>query len=166
MIQLKKILVAFDGSEYGLKALNAAKELAKSCDAQLTVVYVHGEPLEYAVSIGTNPAGEEFMFQQYTASGSVTKTVPPGEQETIVVEEEMPQQIISMAAAKLSDLPGVTYEKLVGKPAEKIVQFATDNDIDVIVIGHRGIGAFKKMFTGSVSEKVTTDAECSVFIVK
>src|SRR5699024_115662 len=143
-----------------------AKELTSTSDAQLTVVYVHGEPLEHAVSIGTNPAGEEFMFQQYTASGSISNSIPPGEQETIIVEEEMPQQIMSMASAKLSDLQGVAYEKLVGKPAEEIVKFAADNDTDVIVIGHRGIGAFKKMFTGSVSEKVTTDAECSVFIVK
>lgn len=166
MIQYKKILVAFDGSENGLKALDTAKKLTLDNNAELTVVYVHGKDLEHPVNVGETPAGEEFMYEQYTAVGQVSPVALPDEQQTIVVEEEMPKRVMAAAESKLAEIPGVTYEKLVGKPEEEIIDYATAYNMDLIVIGHRGIGALKKIFQGSVSEKVTGHAACSVFVVK
>ncbi len=166
MIQHKNILIAFDGSDNGLKALETAKKLSLDNDAQLTVVYVHDKALEHPVNVGTTPAGEEYMYQQFTVAGTITKNTFPDHQHTVIVQEEMPQRVMATAQAKLAEVPNVHYENLVGKPATEIVDYANNNDTDVIVIGHRGIGALKKMLKGSVSEKVTDEANCSVFVVK
>src|SRR5699024_12518508 len=80
--------------------------------------------------------------------------------------DHIPFKITSIAKEKLIDLNNVIFERLVGRPAEEIVDYATDNHIDVIVIGNRGIGALEKFVTGSVSDKVTKHANCSVFVVK
>lgn len=166
MIKHKKVLVAFDGAEFGLKALDIAKKMTIDNNAQLTVAYVHGSPFEHPLSIGTTPAGENYMFQQYIATGSVTGTHLPDDEKTIILEEEIPEQVMALAKTKLGDLQHVTYEKLVGKAAKVLVEYANTNDIDLIIIGNRGIGGFQKLVMGSVSEKVSNHAKCSVYIVK
>ena len=55
---------------------------------------------------------------------------------------------------------------LMGDPAEKIVEYAKANGIDMIVIGNRGLGAVKMLFMGSVSNKVCNLAECTCVTVK
>lgn len=166
MIQYKKVLVAFDGSENGLKALETAKKITLDNDAQLTVVYVHDKALTHPVTVGKTPAGEDFLLHQYTATGTVSAGRFPDERQTIIVEEEMPHRVMNAAKLKLSSVPHVIYESLVGKPEEEIIDYATAYAMDLIVIGNRGIGALKKLFQGSVSEKVVDHASCSVFIVK
>lgn len=168
MDEFKNILVAFDGSEDGLKALDKAKQLTKNHGAQLTVIYVHGKPLEHPVNVGKTQEGEQLMAQQYVGPSAMTNEVPfvPENQEEVIVEEEVPKQIIHKASAKLTDIQGVTYKTLVGKPEEEITNYAEENNNDLIIIGHRGIGAFKKLVMGSVSEKVIRHSECSVLVVK
>src|SRR5690625_7958041 len=71
----------------------------------------------------------------------------------IIVEEEVPKEVMTLAKTKLRDLDNVIYEKRTGKAADEIVNYSNDNSMDLIVIGNRGIGAFKKLVTGSVSDK-------------
>ena len=49
---------------------------------------------------------------------------------------------------------------VLGDPAEKIIQFAKENGIDMIVIGSRGLGGVKRSLLGSVSSEVHDLAEC------
>lgn len=165
MLQINKILVAFDGSENGLKALDAAKKLTLDNDAQLTVAYVHDSPLDHPVNVRITTAGDSYLYMD---PGPLINNIPitPVEEETVIVEDELPNQIMTIAKAKLVDVQNVIYEKLVGRAAEEIVTYATANNTDLIIIGNRGIGALKKLVSGSVSNKVTNDSECSVFIVK
>ncbi len=164
MVQLKKILVAFDGSKHGLKALDAAKKLAEDNHALLTVLYVHDDIYEKRMSISTTNTGDEFLYRD---PGPLINDEPlePVEERNVAIDK-IPFQIISIAKTKLVGLDMVTYERLVGKPSDEIVNYAADNNIDVIVIGNRGIGALEKFVTGSVSNKVIKHAKCSVFIVK
>lgn len=168
MGRYNNILVAFDGSGDGLKALDAAETLAQDNDAQLTVAYVQGARHDYPVGIGKTQAGDNFMFQYPIASGSVVSNMPimPEEEHEVVIEEEMPSKVIDTAKTKLSGLKKVTYQKLVGRPAIQIVKYANNNNVDLIIIGNRGIGAFKKLVMGSVSEEISNDSKCSVLIVK
>ena len=53
-----------------------------------------------------------------------------------------------------------------GSPAQKIVEFADKNGIDLIVMGNRGLGAFSRTLLGSVSNKVINTAKCDVYVVK
>ncbi|MEN2994902.1 MAG: universal stress protein, partial [Thermodesulfovibrio sp.] len=55
---------------------------------------------------------------------------------------------------------------LEGNPADVIVDYAKDNNIDLIVIGTKGKDATERTLFGSVSQKVTAHAGCSVLVVK
>ena len=54
----------------------------------------------------------------------------------------------------------------VGVPAKVILDFATDNKSDIIIIGSRGLSAVNAMILGSVSQAVLENAKCPVMIVK
>jgi nucleotide-binding universal stress UspA family protein len=55
---------------------------------------------------------------------------------------------------------------LEGDPASQIIQYAEENNNDVIVMGSRGLGRVREFFLGSVSHNVVQMAKCPVFIVK
>lgn len=53
-----------------------------------------------------------------------------------------------------------------GYPGPKIVEYANEQAVDMLVIGSRGLNTFKEMILGSVSHKVFKRANCPVLIVK
>ena len=53
--------------------------------------------------------------------------------------------------------------RLVGLPADEILTAA--QDADMIVVGSRGAGGFKKLLMGSVSSQVTHHARCPVVVI-
>lgn len=55
---------------------------------------------------------------------------------------------------------------LVGRPADEILAATSDKDVDLVVVGARGLGLVKRLLLGSVSERVLHEAECSVLVVK
>src|SRR5690625_6958280 len=70
MIKFTKILVAFDGSENGLKALEVAEHLTRDNHAELTVLYVHDSPLEYPLSMSATVAGDSYLDRKSTRLNS------------------------------------------------------------------------------------------------
>ena len=55
---------------------------------------------------------------------------------------------------------------LKGSPAEKILDFADEHDIDLIVVGSLGKNGIERFALGSVSEKVVRHAKVPVLIVR
>ena len=53
----------------------------------------------------------------------------------------------------------------VGKDHQEILQFARENNIDLIVMGRQGHGALQHTLFGKVAEKVVCKAECAVLVV-
>ena len=53
-----------------------------------------------------------------------------------------------------------------GKPAWTIVDYAKNNKIDLIMLGSRGVGEIEATLLGSVSQKVSLLADCTVMIVR
>jgi nucleotide-binding universal stress UspA family protein len=54
----------------------------------------------------------------------------------------------------------------VGSPAEQILKFACTQEPDLIVMGSRGMGTFKSLLLGSVSEQVAEHATVPVLVVR
>ncbi len=67
----------------------------------------------------------------------------------------------STCLLELKDMP-VERVLLQGFPSEQIVRYASENDIDLIVLPTHGYGTFRRFLLGSVTSKVLHDAECSV----
>jgi nucleotide-binding universal stress UspA family protein len=57
-------------------------------------------------------------------------------------------------------------EIVTGDPAEEIVRLANIYEVDLIVIGSRGLTGMQRILLGSVSSQIVTDAPCSVWVVK
>jgi nucleotide-binding universal stress UspA family protein len=55
---------------------------------------------------------------------------------------------------------------LVGRPENKIVEFANRQNVDLIVMGSRGLKGISRFVMGSVSRNVSERAKCTVMIVK
>ncbi len=53
-----------------------------------------------------------------------------------------------------------------GEPAECIVRLASELDVDAVIVGSHGHGGFKRLWLGSVAERVARDAACSVLVVR
>jgi nucleotide-binding universal stress UspA family protein len=53
-----------------------------------------------------------------------------------------------------------------GDPADMIIEFAKDKQMDIIILGRRGFRGIKGRLLGSVSRKVSHASKCSCLIVK
>ena len=53
-----------------------------------------------------------------------------------------------------------------GDPASKIIGYSEMEKFDIIIMGSRGMGKFKELILGSVSNKILHHAKCSVMVVR
>ncbi len=141
-----KILVAIDGSEPSLYALEVAANTAKQNQAELTILTVvppfppmaRGDMYEYS------PDLEDKIYESY-------------------------KKMVKEQAKKLGEThPDVKTVPIAmtGQPARKIIEASNDREVDLIIIGNRGISGILNWMLGSVSRKVSEACTASVLIVK
>ena len=146
----KKILVALDGSERALKALDLASDLAEKYNAELFLLHV-AERAEY-----------DDLVRQYVADEHIQETPEYIYQEMVVgsfLED-------GKARARNKGVKIIHSRAEVGDPAKAIVNYARTEGVEAIFMGTRGLGDIKGLFLGSVARKVTHMADCSVVTVK
>lgn len=80
-------------------------------------------------------------------------------------EEDEDLQKLKMIKPKCPDVRAV-YQIEFGPPAECIVDYASRNDFDLIVLGTHGRKGIGRMFMGSVAEDVIRRADCPVIAIK
>jgi nucleotide-binding universal stress UspA family protein len=141
-----RILVALDGSEYSVKALECAIDLAKKYRSQLVLVHVVIRQI-YAI----NPPEAGIL------AGTAIVRELETEGKAILAKGE--------DAAKSQGIPVETRLRQ-GVPAEELLHAATDEKADLIVLGSRGLSQVKAFLLGSVSDKVSHHARCSALIIR
>jgi len=138
----KKIMVATDGSELCKKAVETGIEIARFSGAKLYAVYVVIPAAHSLRDFGwEKTAMEHFRVE--------------GERATALVEE----------AAKAANVE-VESVLLEGNPAEKIVEFAEQNGIDMVVMGTLGKIGLDRFLLGSVAENVVRHSKTPVLVVR
>lgn len=136
---MKKILVAVDGSEYSNAAVKKAGELAEKFGSKVTLL-------------------------------NVIKPLSVFHEEVEIVEDlqkDEARRILRKSKEILLDMEvdsKTLFRK--GDPASEIVDLTKENDVDLIVVGSRGLGGIKMFLLGSVSKRVTEHAHCSVLVVR
>ena len=145
-----RLMVAVDGSENAQRALEAAVDMAKRMKLELQIVHV------------------DYVPGLLWSMGLPGSLIPADRIESDA--ESFGEQLVSKAVKFAKD-GGVASPKgeMVTKltsPAQAIVEFAERREVDVIVVGTRGMGGFKKMLLGSVANSVLHYAHCSVLVVK
>jgi len=141
-----RILVALDGSEFSLKALEFAIDIAKKYRSQLVLVHVVMRQI-YAI----NPP----------EAGIIAGTA-------IVRELETEGRAILAKGDDTVRSQGLSVEVRLrqGVPAEELLRAAVDEKADLIVLGSRGLSQVKAFLLGSVSDKVSHHAKCPTLIVR
>jgi nucleotide-binding universal stress UspA family protein len=140
----KRILLAYDGSEAGQKALLDAREIAEMNHAGMHLIAV--------MPPATALAGTEGYI--YDARR----------------EEEDLKAFKSVLEEGLSRLTGAGYqatgEVVTGEAVDEIVRCAQRIDADLIVVGHKHLGSWAaRWWRGSVSKSLVEHAPCNVLIV-
>lgn len=138
------ILVAYDGGQPSIKALDQAIEMAQlNPGAKLTVVNVYSVP---AVAVA-----------------DAVVAVPASVQE---VQFHQAQDVLGVAEARIASMPNATSVLLQGSPGESIVSYANKHQVDLIIMGNRGHGAIREFVMGSVSHYVLQHTLLPMLIVK
>jgi nucleotide-binding universal stress UspA family protein len=138
----KKLLVAFDGSQGSQIAVVHAAILAKKLNAQLFALWVRTYLPHYMESIGEVAEEEEAALEFF---------------------EEIKTRLGSISAAQgIAIKPNLRS----GHPAQQIVTFAAESDVDLIVLGSRGHSRLWGELLGHTADRVNECARCSVLIVR
>ena len=154
-VLLKRIVVAVDGSVHSEKGLDYAIKLAKTFRAELQIVHVI-KHLEITRTIVT----QTFSSKAALASDELH----------VGLEREVSKWIEQYERkAKSAGVANVTTKILaeVGKSeVQMITEHADAVKADMIVLGSRGLGTFKRLILGSITNGVVNHALCPVFVVR
>ena len=140
----KRILVAYDGSEAGQKAILYCKDLTHLDETEVFLIAVRPPP---AALIG----GESGIYD------------PELEKE----EERRYQTVLEDGLKRLSDAGHAAQGKLlVGDAVSEIARHAAELNADLIVVGHKHLNSWAaRWWRGSVSKVLIEHAPCSVLVV-
>lgn len=139
----RKILIATDGSAQTKKAVEHAIELARLMNAKLYIVYVVDSIAFVTIPLDMR---SESMYEALRKDGL-----------------DVTNGVVDAASEKGVDAETVVLE---GNPAEEIVDFAKNNEIDLIVLGTLGRSGLEHFLLGSVAEKVARTSPVPVMIVR
>ena len=141
---IQSVLVGTDGSERAQCAVSAAVDVAKGQDATLLIVAAFRD--------------EDTHWE--TISGSAAVAVGN--------LSEAAEQVLMRSArhAEERGVKQVDWEARGGHPADVILDIAAERSIDLIVVGNKGMTGAKRFLLGSVPNKVSHHAPCSVLIIR
>lgn len=136
-----KILVAVDGSKHSEKAAHYARGVARTQGAELTLLHCPGH-----IPLLIGGTAREKLEQELEAEG-----------QKLVKDYQ-----------NLCDGHNVCYkiEVRTGEPANVLIDYAVENNIDLIVMGSRGLTDLETLFVGSVTHHVLQRTCCPVLIIR
>ncbi|GJQ64470.1 MAG: universal stress protein [Melioribacteraceae bacterium] len=145
MNEIKKILVPIDFSDYSKSSLRYSVDFALNFNASLHLVYVI-EPAIY-------PA--DFSMGQIS--------VPAIEVETT---EKAQEELSRLASEIIADKLDSTTEIRTGRPFIEIIECASEQNSDLIIIATHGHTGVEHLLFGSTAEKVVRKAPCPVLTLR
>jgi nucleotide-binding universal stress UspA family protein len=143
----KSIVLGTDGSETATQAVREAVGLASAIGAKIQLVSAY-EPVSQ----------QRLKEERRNAPEDLQWAIGPREEVDATLE----------AAAKLAREESVPVELYArqGDPADAILDVAEEQGADLIVVGNKGMTGAKRFLLGSVPNKVSHHAPCSVLIIR
>jgi nucleotide-binding universal stress UspA family protein len=141
------IIVGVDGSDHSRRALQWAVGEAAARHAPLTVLTVHQAAAGYW--------GGPVPYPYWEDPSLVEQALKEVQKETDDVLDEL---------GAASRPPSVTVRAVAGLPADELLRAA--EHADLLVVGARGAGGFKRLLLGSVSTHLTHHAHCPVVVIR
>ena len=148
MLTLHKVLVPTDFSESSAAALDHAHALCRRFGSKLVLMHVvETTGFTNIVSSSGYAAVIPDLFDEILACAR-------GQLESLVTEKDR------------QAFPVETILRVTGRPAREIVRVATDEHVDLIVMGTQGRRGLSHLVLGSVAEEVVRTARCPVLTLK
>ena len=138
-MQISKILVGVDGSEYSDKAFEYAVSMIQNHKQQLLIVHI----IENLGNIGYSNFNQLKQDSQTILQKYRTNAERKGLKSSIKIIEDQGNS-----------------------PAEKILDIAETEKVDIIIVGTKGRKPLEQFLLGSTSYKVVHYSKCTVIIVK
>jgi nucleotide-binding universal stress UspA family protein len=135
-----------------MHALETAIQIAKKCDGKITLVHVYS-----VLRVGVMPMA--MAEPVILPPDLVTKLAETVRKAGVTILEE---------AEKRAKAEGIQSKALIreGHVVEEILRAAKEENVDLIVIGARGLSTIKEILLGSVSHGVSLHAPCPVLLMR
>ena len=143
----RSIVVGTDGSETARKAVREAVELAQSVGASLSIVSAYAPVSGQRLREEAREAPEDLQWM-INAREDVDATLREASEH-----------------AEAAGVEAAIYARQ-GDPADAILDVAEERGADLIVVGNKGMTGAKRFLLGSVPNKVSHHAPCSVLIIR
>jgi len=144
-IQIKKILVGCDFSADSLLAFEYALSLAQEFQSELHLAHVIEPPI----------------YKQLFA-----QDVKPSEDLRDTIRQPLDAMLNKMIPEEASHWCRHVTALLAGQPHEELVQYASAQGVDLIVLGIRGHRLVEALLVGSTTDRVIRQAHCPVLSVR
>ncbi|MDP8967584.1 MAG: universal stress protein [Actinomycetota bacterium] len=143
----RSIVVGTDGSDTATQAVRQAIELARSVGARIELVSAY------------EPVSDARLREE--------SVVVPEDLHWIINPREDVLATLEAAAGEIRQA-GVEVDVFArqGDPADAILDIAEERDSDLIVVGNKGMTGAKRFLLGSVPNKISHHAPCSVLIIR
>lgn len=145
-VQIRKILIPIDGSEYSLDAAKYAIRIAKDEKAQLFCIHVITPQIPYG-------------YAAAATDGQYYEDIKDKVESWFDKVKDM---------AKAEDIADVKTEIFIDVKSviESVIDYASRRNIDLIVIGTKGRTGLKRFLMGSVANGIVQHAHCPVLLVR
>ena len=143
----KKILVPLDGSEFSECSLEHVKAIASGCHVPEVILFRVTEPLSLTEEI-INELGEDMIVKADTRHEKVARDYLKG------IANKLANEDFSVSTVVMH-----------GQPAQKILEYADKNRVDLIIMSTHGRSGVVRWALGSVADKVARHSTVPVLIV-
>jgi nucleotide-binding universal stress UspA family protein len=143
-MKFQKILLPTDFSDESLYALSYAADLAKMFNAKLYLLHVIYD-IEKASNLHIPHPSLTDLYKD--------------------LEAHAKRNLDSFGIDMLEGIKDVETVVKRGIPYEEVIKFASENDIDLIIIGTLPRSGIERFFVGSTTQRVIRNAPCPVLVV-
>lgn len=149
---ISHVLVAIDGSTHAIAAVDLGCDVANKYGARVTLL--HAIRQSEAALLPKDVLGLVNIDIAHHRPGGLPR--------------ELVDEVLRRAEerARASGAKTVATVLEAGDPAERIIDYAREYGVNLIVMGRRGLSGLKGLLIGSVSHKVVHLAECACLLVK
>ncbi|HEY6395378.1 MAG TPA: universal stress protein [Candidatus Binataceae bacterium] len=150
MIQnVKKILAPIDFSVLSMSAMRGAWELAREVDAELHLVHV---VVPHHIFIPLPLASDAEQAREIAREAAMV--------------EQAEEELARIKNDELGNSKKVSTQVVVGSPVGRLIEYASQQNIDLIILSTHGRTGAQHILIGSVTEKLARSAPCSVLVFR
>lgn len=146
---MKKLLVAYDGSEASKKAIEVTKKFAEKEDKIILITVIPAELME------------SFFTKMLLPTIDLSSIVKTGS-----FKEKAMEELTDIAEQLKPYVNEITIDVESGDPADEILLSAKKHQVDAIILGYKGYGKEGRFLLGSVTDKIVRYANVSVLVVR